>query len=104
MPRACDNQVFIIPIRKGRIGLRVAAINCNEKRLTLIPLVPYMAILPRVIVLVVRAPGSKIFVPVKRIQVTFHELVNDTPNVFRLITQNVGDSTTSSERPAGKSE
>lgn len=79
-------------------------INCNEKPLILIALMPYMTIFPCVFVLVVRSSGLKIFVPVEVFQFIVRELVNDTPNVFRLITQDVRHAASSSHRFTGKGQ
>ncbi len=67
----------------------MATINCNEKRPFRIALVPYVTIFPGVIVLVVRSSKSKRFVYVEFFQFTLVELVNDTPNIVRFITQDV---------------
>jgi hypothetical protein len=82
----------------------MATIKRNEKRLFRIALVPYVTIFPGIIVLVVRSSGSKVFVFVEVFQFTLQELVNDTPNIGRFITQDVRDATSPPDRHAGKGQ
>src|SRR6266513_6228668 len=102
MPGALDDQAFVMAIGQRRVGLRMATIKRNEKRPFRIALVPYVTIFPGIIVLVVRSSGSKVFVFVEVFQFTLQELVNDTPNIFRFITQDVRDATSPPARPQGK--
>jgi hypothetical protein len=80
----------------------MAAIECNEKRLFHIALTPYVTIFARVLVLAVRPSGVEVFVFVQVSQFIFRELVNDTPDIFRFITQDVCDATSPTARPKRK--
>ena len=104
MPCTCDNKVFVIAIGQRRIGLWMAAIECNEKRLFRIALAPYVTIFARVIVLAVRPSGVEVFVVVELFQFIFREFVNDTPDLFRFIAQDVCNSTSPTARPKRKSK
>jgi hypothetical protein len=59
-------------------------------------------IFPSVLVLVVGSSGSKVFVFVEVFQFTLLELVNDTPDLFRFIAQDVCNATSPTVRPKRK--
>src|SRR5438046_9897333 len=104
MPGALDGQAFVMAIGQRRVGLRMATIKRNEKRPFRIDLLPYVTIFRGVIVLVVRSSRSKLFVFVEVFQFTLPELVNDTPNIVRFITQDVRDAASPPDRHAGKGQ
>ena len=99
MPCACDNQVFVIAIGQGWIGLRMATIECNEEQLFRIALAPYVTIFARVLALAIRPSGIEVFVFVEVFQFTVREFVNDTPDLFRFIAQDVCNATSPTARP-----
>lgn len=80
----------------------MATIECNKKWLFRITLAPYVTILARVLVLAVRPSGVEVFVFVEVFQFTFREFVNDTPDIFRFITQDVCNATLPPVRPKRK--
>jgi hypothetical protein len=55
-----------------------------------------------VLVLVVGSSASKVFVFVEVFQFTLREFVNDTPDIFRFITQDVCNATSPPPRPKRK--
>ena len=89
----CDNKVFVFAIGQRCIGLLMAAIECNEERPFCIALAPYVVIFASVLVLVVGSSGIEVFVFVQVSQFIFQKLVNDTPDLFRFIAQDVRNAT-----------
>jgi hypothetical protein len=71
----------------------MATIECNEKQPFRVTLAPYVVIFARVLVLVVRPSGSTTFFFVEVFQFGVRDFINDTPNLFRLVGQDVGDAT-----------
>ena len=71
----------------------MAAIECNEEQPFRITLSPYVMIFANVLALVVRPFGPIIFSFVQVLQLVVGEFINDTPNIFRLLMQNVRDAT-----------
>jgi len=57
-----------------------------------------------VLVLKIRPSRAKVFVFVEVLQFVLRELVNDTPDLFRFVTQNVCDATSPPARPKGKGQ
>ena len=104
MPCTCDNKIFVFAIRQRWIGLGVAAIECNEKWLFSIALAPDVMIFAGVLVLVVGSSSVEVFVFVEVFQFTFKEFVNDTPDIFRFITQDICNATSPPARPKRKSK
>ena len=80
----------------------MATIECNEDRLFRIALAPDVMIFAGVLVLVVGSSGSKVFVFVEVFQFTLGEFVNDTPDLFRFIAQDVCNATSPIARPKRK--
>ena len=80
----------------------MATIECNEERLFRIAIAPYGTILASVLVLAVRPSGVEVFVFVEVFQFTLREFVNDTPDLFRFIAQDVCDATSPTARPKRK--
>ena len=99
---ALDDEAFVFAIRQGWIGLRMAAIECNEERPFRIALAPYVMIFASVLVLVVGSSGIEVFVFVQDFQFIFQKLVNDTPDLFRFIAQDVCNATSPTARPKRK--
>ena len=71
----------------------MATIECNEERLFRITLPQYVVIFASVLALVVRFSGSIVFSFVEVFQFIVLEFINDTPNLFGLIGQDVRDAT-----------
>ena len=88
-----DDQPFVIVTGQRRIELRIAAIECNEERPYRITVLPYVLIFASVLALVVRLSGSVAFSFVEVFQFIVREFINDTPNILRLIGQDVRDAT-----------
>ena len=88
-----DDQLFVIVTGQRRIELRIAAIECNEERLFRVTLAPYVLIFASVIVPVVGLSGSVAFSFVEVFQFIVREFINDTPNIFCLIGQDIRDAT-----------
>ena len=82
----------------------MATIECNEERLFRIALAPYGTVFARVLVLAVRPSGVEVFVFVEVFQFTLWELVNDTPDLFRFIAQDVCNATSPTARPKRKGQ
>jgi len=80
----------------------MATIECNEKWLFRIALAPYVMIFARVLVFVVGSSGVEVLVFVEVFQFTVRELVNDTPDIFRFIAQDVCNATSPPARPKRK--
>ena len=93
-----DDQPFVIVTGQRRIELRIATIECNEERPYRITVRPYVLIFASVLALVVRLSGSVAFSFVEVFQFVVREFINDTPNVSRLIGQDVRDTTISHGR------
>jgi len=71
----------------------MATIECNEERLFRITLPQYVVIFASVLALAVRLSGSIVFSFVEIFEFIVLEFINDTPNLFRLIGQDVRDAT-----------
>ena len=71
----------------------MATIEGNEERPFRITLAPYVVIFANVLVLVVRLSGLITFFLIEVFQFVVREFVYDTPNLFRLIGQDVRDAT-----------
>ena len=71
----------------------MASIECDQELLVRVALLPYVVIFARVFVLVVRPCGAEVFVFVEVFQFFGGEFINDTPNIFRSIGQDVRHAT-----------
>ena len=90
-----DDQVFVILVGQRRIKLGMAAIERGkEQRPFGITLRPYIVAFASVLVLIVRPSGSITFFFIEVFRFVIRKFINDTPNIFRLIWQDIGDATT----------
>ena len=71
----------------------MATIECNEELSCHVSLAPNVVIFARVFVLVVRPCGTEVFVFVEVFHFLGRKFINDTPNIFRFIGQDIGDAT-----------
>lgn len=88
-----DDQLFVIVTGQRRIELQVPKIECDEKRTFRVAVRPHVLIFASVLVLVVRFSGSIAFSFVEVFQFAVGEFINDAPNIFRLIRQDIRDAT-----------
>jgi hypothetical protein len=72
----------------------MAPIEGDQERLVRVTLLPYVVIFARIFVLIVRPCEVEVFVFVEVFQFVGQEFINDTPNIFRLIGQDVRHATT----------
>ena len=71
----------------------MAPIACDQALLVRVALLPYLVIFPRIFVLVVRPCGAEVFVFVEVFQLIGREFINDAPNIFRLVGQDIRHAT-----------
>ena len=93
-----DDQLFVIITGQRRIELQVPKIECDEKRPFGVAVRPYVLIFASVLVLLVRLSGSIAFSFVEVFQFVVGEFINDAPNIFRLIGQDIRDAAISPGR------
>ena len=93
-----DDQLFVTVTGQRRIELQVPKIECDEKRPFRVAVRPHVLIFTSVLVLVVRFSGALAFSFVEVFQFDVGEFINDAPDIFRLIGQDIRNAAIAADR------